>query len=117
MSDVLRDHLEVWNSKPVLRLVYDDFYRRIAAECVPGLTIELGGGIGNLKQRLENVVSTDVQPASWLDCVADAQNAAVRRRIGEQYRDGRRAPSHRISQPTSFTRPARFDGRWADCHG
>ena len=73
MSEVLRDHLEVWNRKPVLRLVYDDFYRRIAAECIPGLTIELGGGIGNLKQRLENVVSTDVQPASWLDCVADAQ--------------------------------------------
>src|SRR5688500_16001238 len=73
MSDALRDYLGLWNKKPVLRLIYDDFYRRIAAECVPGLTVELGGGIGNLKQRLENVVTTDIQFGPWLDCVADAQ--------------------------------------------
>ncbi|MBX9775398.1 MAG: class I SAM-dependent methyltransferase [Xanthobacteraceae bacterium] len=73
MSDALRDYLDVWNQKPVLRLIYDDFYRRIAAACVPGLTVELGGGIGNLKQRLDNVVSTDIQLGPWLDCVADAQ--------------------------------------------
>lgn len=73
MSDSLRDYLSIWNEKPVLRLVYNDFYDRIAAACVPGLTIELGGGIGNLKQRLENVVATDIQFGPWLDCVADAQ--------------------------------------------
>lgn len=73
MSDALRDYLDVWHRKPVLRAVYDDFYRRIAAVCHPGLTIEIGGGIGNLKQRLDNVVSTDIQFAPWLDCVADAQ--------------------------------------------
>jgi SAM-dependent methyltransferase len=73
MSDALRDYLDVWNKKPALRLIYDDFYRRIAAVCVPGLTVELGGGIGNLKQRLDNVVSTDIQFGPWLDCVADAQ--------------------------------------------
>jgi SAM-dependent methyltransferase len=63
----------VWDRKPVLRLVYDDFYDRIAAACRPGLTIEIGGGIGNLKRRLTEVVATDVQSAHWLDCVADAQ--------------------------------------------
>jgi SAM-dependent methyltransferase len=73
MSDALRDYLDVWKKKPALRLIYDDFYRRIAAVCVPGLTVELGGGIGNLKQRLDNVVSTDIQFGPWLDCVADAQ--------------------------------------------
>jgi SAM-dependent methyltransferase len=73
MSDALCDYLDVWKRKPVLRLIYDDFYRRIAAACVPGLTVELGGGIGNLKQRLDNVVSTDIQFGPWLDCVADAQ--------------------------------------------
>jgi SAM-dependent methyltransferase len=57
----------------VLRLVYDDFYDRIAAACCPGLTIEIGGGIGNLKRRLTDVVATDIQRAPWLDCVADAQ--------------------------------------------
>jgi SAM-dependent methyltransferase len=73
MSDALRDYLDVWKRKPVLRLVYDDFYRRIADVCVSGLTVEIGGGIGNLKQRLDNVVSTDIQFGAWLDCVADAQ--------------------------------------------
>src|SRR5436309_3192538 len=72
-SDQLADHRSIWERKPVLRLVYDDFYDRIAAACKPGLTIELGGGIGNLKRRLTEVVATDIQYAPWLDCVADAQ--------------------------------------------
>jgi SAM-dependent methyltransferase len=55
-------------------LIYDDFYDRIAATCVSGLTIEIGGGIGNLKQRLSDVVATDIQFGPWLDCVADAQH-------------------------------------------
>ena len=63
----------VWDRKPTLRVVYDDFYDRIAAACRSGVTIEIGSGIGNLKQRLGEVVSTDIQPAAWLDCVADAQ--------------------------------------------
>jgi SAM-dependent methyltransferase len=37
------------------------------------LTIEIGGGIGNLKERLADAITTDIQPAPWLDCVADAQ--------------------------------------------
>jgi SAM-dependent methyltransferase len=72
-ADQLADHRSIWERKPVLRLVYDDFYDRIAAACRPGLTIEIGGGIGNLKRRLTEVVATDIQNAPWLDCVADAQ--------------------------------------------
>jgi ubiquinone/menaquinone biosynthesis C-methylase UbiE len=73
MPDVLEDHRRVWDRKRVLRLIYDDFYDRIVAACAAGMTIEIGGGIGNLKQRLNNVVTTDIQFAAWLDCVADAQ--------------------------------------------
>src|SRR5262245_4151065 len=73
MADVLQDYRTVWDRKPVLRLVYEDFYDRIVAACASGMTIEIGGGIGNLKQRLNNVVATDIQFGSWLDCVADAQ--------------------------------------------
>ena len=74
MTDALHNYQSAWARKPVLRIIYDDFYRRLAAAAVPGLTIEIGGGIGNLKQRLSNVVTTDVQHAHWLDCVADAQS-------------------------------------------
>jgi SAM-dependent methyltransferase len=73
VSDQLADHRRVWERKGVLRVVYDDFYDRIAAACRDGLTIEIGGGIGNLKRRLAGVVATDIQSAPWLDCVADAQ--------------------------------------------
>jgi SAM-dependent methyltransferase len=62
-----------WDRKPVLRLVYNDFYDRIAAACAAGVTIELGGGIGNLKERLPSVVATDIQFSPSLDLVADAQ--------------------------------------------
>jgi SAM-dependent methyltransferase len=72
-SDALADYRGVWERKPILRVIYDDFYDRIAAACRPGLTIEIGGGIGNLKQRLGEEVATDIQHAPWLDCVADAQ--------------------------------------------
>jgi SAM-dependent methyltransferase len=69
----LGQYADVWKRKPVLRVIYGDFYDRLAAACLPGLTIEIGGGIGNLKARLGQVVATDIQFAPWLDCVADAQ--------------------------------------------
>jgi SAM-dependent methyltransferase len=73
MSDALHRYRCTWEHKPVLRAIYDDFYDRMAAQCVPGTTIEIGGGIGNLKRRIPDVVATDIQAAPWLDCVADAQ--------------------------------------------
>ena len=69
----LHEFRTVWDRKPALRVIYNDFYDRIAAASHPGVTIEIGGGIGNLKQRLGDIISTDVQRAPWLDCVADAQ--------------------------------------------
>jgi SAM-dependent methyltransferase len=74
MSKALQEYLAVWDRKPVLRTIYDDLYTRIIAACVPGITIEIGGGIGSLKRRLPKVIATDIQFAPWLDCVADAQN-------------------------------------------
>lgn len=73
LFEVAHDYRSTWERKPVLRLVYSDFYDRIAAACVSGVTIEIGGGIGNLKQRLSNVIATDIQFSPWLDLVADAQ--------------------------------------------
>lgn len=66
-------HREIWAAKPVLREVYGDLYRRIAAECVPGATVEVGGGSGNFKNYAPDVVSFDIVHEPWLDFVADAQ--------------------------------------------
>ncbi len=73
MPETLEDYQRAWDRKPVLRLVYDDFYDRILAACRPGRTIEFGGGIGNLKQRAPDVIATEIQFAPWVDCIADAQ--------------------------------------------
>jgi hypothetical protein len=48
-ADALQLYRAIWQRKPVLRVIYNDFYDRIAATCVPGVTIELGRGSGNLK--------------------------------------------------------------------
>jgi SAM-dependent methyltransferase len=110
---MLHDYRKVWDRKPVLRLIYDDFYDRIAATCVSGLTIEIGGGIGNLKQRLTDVVATDVQYGPWLDCVADAQHLPFATGIAANI--VMVDVLHHIEFPTVFFREAervlRQDGR------
>jgi SAM-dependent methyltransferase len=76
-AGALPDRLRRWESKPVLRAVYQDFYHRIAAACGPGITLEIGGGIGNLKRQLPDVIASDIQFAPGLDCVIDAQRLPV----------------------------------------
>jgi SAM-dependent methyltransferase len=71
-------HRQIWASKPVLREVYAHLYRRMAAACTPGLTIEVGGGSGNFKQFAPDVVSLDIVHETWLDLVADAQALPLR---------------------------------------
>lgn len=61
-----------WMEKSILRAVYEDYYKSIGSWCREGLTLEIGGGSGNLKAWLPQVVSTDIVHAGWLDCVADA---------------------------------------------
>jgi SAM-dependent methyltransferase len=74
----LKDHRTIWQHKAVLRVIYEDFYRRILAECRPGRILEIGGGIGNLKSYAPSVVSIDWQAAPWLDAAADAQSLPFR---------------------------------------
>lgn len=74
VSSTLADHRRVWRAKPALRAIYADAYRRIAAAAVPGRSLEIGGGIGNLKDHLPDTVSVDIQFCPWLDAVADAHH-------------------------------------------
>lgn len=67
------DYRSVWDRKPVLREIYTDIYRRMAAACTEGRTLEIGGGSGNFKLFAPDTVSTDIAPAPWLDLVCDAQ--------------------------------------------
>ncbi len=70
----LRVNRAVWEHKPVLRKIYHDWYRRIAAQLVPaGKTLEVGCGIGNFKAFKPDVVATDMHQNPWVDAVADAE--------------------------------------------
>jgi SAM-dependent methyltransferase len=73
MKHALQGYRAVWDQKPVLRTVYSDMFDRIAAACVEGVTLEVGGGVGNLKEKITSLVTSDIQFAPWLDLVADAQ--------------------------------------------
>lgn len=61
---------ETWHRKPLLRRVYREFHQLIASELAPapeGLTVELGSGIGSIKQSIPECITTDMFPNPWLD--------------------------------------------------
>lgn len=63
-----------WETRPVVRALYGRWYAQIGDELAPadGPTVELGCGIGSLKEQLPDVVATDVLPTPWTDEVVDA---------------------------------------------
>ena len=65
-------NLQAWNRKPLLRRAYRDFHRRIAAHIdrlLPGKIVELGSGIGNIRDVIPGVIRTDLFPNPWIDQV------------------------------------------------
>jgi hypothetical protein len=66
MTDTLAGYRAVWKQKSVLRMLYGDIFERIADSVVDGPTLELGGGIGNLKEKIASLISSDIQFAPWL---------------------------------------------------
>lgn len=70
---LIAEHRQRWQSKPVIREIYHHYYRRIAAACAPGPTLELGGGAGHSRDFISDLISVDIVPAPWLDAACDAQ--------------------------------------------
>jgi len=61
---------EAWERKPALREVYRSFHRRIAARIdrsIPGLIVELGSGMGAIKEVIPDCMTTDLFQNPWLD--------------------------------------------------
>ena len=64
-----------WARKPVLQRAYRDFHRRIAGHVdpsVPGKIVELGSGIGNIRDVIPGCVRTDLFANPWIDQVENA---------------------------------------------
>ena len=72
----LEEHRSVWEKKPALRLIYEDYHRRMLAAMPNGgegdKILEIGSGSGHLREFAEDVVTIDVLPSPWIDAVADA---------------------------------------------
>jgi SAM-dependent methyltransferase len=73
LVEILRNQ-ENWRNKPVLRKAYAALYLLIRAQLseAPGLTVELGSGIGAVKEFLPDCITTDIFPNPWLDRVENA---------------------------------------------
>lgn len=75
----IQENRRHWERKPLLREVYSQFGHEIAKRvdhAQPGLIVELGSGMGNIKQQLPDCITTDVFPNPWLDRVENAYELA-----------------------------------------
>ena len=65
----------VWDEKPLVREVYRRFYGEIASRLrrdLNGITVELGSGMGNIKEVIPECITTDLFSNPWIDRREDA---------------------------------------------
>ena len=71
----IEQNRQAWQRKPVLQRAYRDFHRRIAAhvdQSIAGKIVELGSGIGNIRDVIPDCLRTDLFPNPWIDQVENA---------------------------------------------
>ena len=64
-----------WQKKPILKTIYREFHGLIAAQlsALPKpLVVELGSGIGNIKEVIPGCLRTDLFANPWIDQVENA---------------------------------------------
>lgn len=68
-NDEIYLNLKAWKNKPLLKLIYNSFYQLISEYIChsDGLIVELGSGIGNVKEVIPNCLRTDIFPNPWID--------------------------------------------------
>ena len=74
-QDSIEKNYEYWNRKPLLRTLYGDFYRLIAgnlSNLPESKIVELGSGLGNIREVIPNCIRTDLFPNPWIDQIENA---------------------------------------------
>lgn len=73
-NDLIDKNHQLWNRKPLLRIVYADLYQKMKEQLsnVSGKTVELGSGMGSIRETLPNCILTDLFPYAWIDQVENA---------------------------------------------
>ena len=75
LEELLEEQERLWNQRPLLSRTYGEWYEAIVERLssVPGASIELGSGIGKLREFAgDRVVLTDVEKTRWVDARIDA---------------------------------------------
>lgn len=102
LVEELREQERAWEARPLLRRLYRGWFAELAAALAPveGPTVELGSGIGKLREVIPELATTDVEPTPWADRVVDAEALP--------YADGQVANLvlvdvfHHLARPTRF---------------
>jgi SAM-dependent methyltransferase len=74
-QEFIHKNSEHWNRKPLLKILYNDFYRLIAehlSNLPASQPVELGSGLGNIKEVIPSCLRTDLFPNPWIDQVENA---------------------------------------------
>lgn len=66
---------DAWERRPLVRALYGEWFELIrdALADADAPTVELGSGIGALKEAIPDVITTDVEPTPWAERVVDAE--------------------------------------------
>lgn len=100
--EILDRQLKAWNEKKTVRLLYGRWFEAVSREMsgVPGPALEVGSGIGKLKERIPGLIALDLEPTCWSDLAGDGQALPVR--------DGTLANILAFDVLHHLPRPARF---------
>ena len=74
-QDEISETRRLWDAKPTLQRAYRRFYSEISRRIQPqspGLVVEIGSGMGQIKQTIPSCVTTDLFPNPGIDRVESA---------------------------------------------
>jgi SAM-dependent methyltransferase len=77
----IHQNLLFWQKKALLRKIYKEIYQQIKSFVLPkenGLIVELGSGIGKIKETIPECICTDIFPHSWIDQVENAYSLSFK---------------------------------------
>jgi len=105
-ADELAFQRDVWQRKPVLRELYQHWYKQIVRALAPlKPVIEAGSGCGNFKSYYPECVATDVlKSGPWIDRIVDAHSPPFA--AGEAGNIVAFDVIHHLQRPLSFLRQA-----------
>lgn len=69
---LLEQSAKKWKRSSGLRLVYGDFFQEIGKRLAPGPSLELGSGIGIIKEFLPEITTSDLIKTDYVDLACSA---------------------------------------------